>query len=598
MQDPKSTSSGAAGCPKYNTFISSTDVESDHTSTTAIPDGTLTSSATDGRKEETFELGREYFLSTNYIGSLAAIGLSGMAGIGAFSLIAPILTSVNESIGPDANIVWVSLASNLAQAIMLTITGRLSDMFGRRYIQTAGTALALIGCVIGATAKTVNILIGANVLVGLGSATQVSFPYLISELVPMNYRYFASTYIYTLLIPVAGLAPVVATTLAANTASGWRSCYYILIAINAIALMCWAAFYHPPSWAELAAREFGEAHDKKSTLRHIDYGGLFLLSSGLLLFLLGISWGGSLYPWTSAAVLCTIILGGVTLVGFVFYEWRCPATQPLVPLAMFRNTGWVAVLLTLSMAASMYYAFSIVFPSQVAVLYSSESEVNQGWLKCVITAPPLLGQIIAGLLATRIGKIKWQLVITATVGAAFYAGMSTACVNTHNRDTVVTLLVVGGFALGWVDALCLASLSVTLEKQSLIGTGVGIATSLRTFISTCSAAIFNTVLNNRLATTVPQLVPPAVTEAGLPAASVSEFVRLLSVDQSLLTSVPGTNSTIIEIGIEMFKVANARAYSTVFLTTIAFSGLGVIVSLMTPEIESKLHKKVTCRLQV
>ncbi|KAK2752229.1 trichothecene efflux pump [Colletotrichum kahawae] len=599
MQDPKSVDSGAQGNPKYNTFMASTDldVSSDNTSTTVnAPDGTLRTSSTDGHKRESFEAGREYFLSKNYIGSLTAIGLAGMAGIGAFSLIAPILTDVNESIGPDSNIVWVSLASNLAQAVMLTMTGRLSDMFGRRYFQVAGTALALIGCIIGATSKTVNTLIGANVLIGLGSATQVSFPYLISELVPMKYRYFASSYIYALLIPVSGVAPVVATSLVANAPGGWRSCYYILIAINVLALLSWAAFYHPPSWGELAAKEFGEGRDKKSTLRDIDYGGLFLLSSGLLLFLLGISWGGSLYPWRSAAVLCTIILGGVILVGFIFYEWHCPTPQPLVPLGMFSNTGWVAVLLTLSMAASMYYAFSIVFPTQVVVLYSLESEVNQGWLKCVITAPPLVGQIIASLLATRIGNIKWQLVSTATIGAALYA--ATACVNTHNRDTVVALLAAGGFALGWVDALCLSSLSVTLEDQSVIGTGVGIATSLRTFISTCSAAIFTTVLNNRLASTVPQLVPPALMEAGLPAASVPEFLRLLSVDRSMLSSVPGTNSTIIEIGVEMFKVANARAYSTVFLTTLAFSGLGVIASLMTPEIESKLHEKVSCRLRV
>ncbi|KAJ3962692.1 hypothetical protein N0V92_000586 [Colletotrichum tropicale] len=598
MQDSKSVDTGAPGNPKYNTFMSTTDldVSSDNTSTTAnVPDGTLSTSMTDDRKGELFEAGQEYFLSKNYIGSLTAIGLAGMAGIGAFSLIAPILTSVNESIGPDSNIVWVSLASNLAQAVMLTMTGRLSDMFGRRYFQVAGTALALIGCIIGATSKTVNILIGANVLIGLGSATQVSFPYLISEIVPMKYRYFASSYIYALLIPVSGVAPVVATSLVANAPGGWRSCYYILIAINVVALLCWAAFYHPPSWGELAAKEFDKTSGKKTTLRDIDYGGLFLLSSGLLLFLLGISWGGSFYPWKSAEVLCTIILGGVILVGFIFYEWHCPTPQPLVPLGMFKNTGWVAVLLTLSMAASMYYAFSIVFPTQVAVLYSSESEVNQGWLKCVITAPPLVGQIIASLLATRIGNIKWQLVTTATVGAALYA--ATACVNTHNRDTVVALLVTGGFALGWVDALCLASLSVTLEDQSVIGTGVGIATSLRTFISTCSAAIFTTVLNNRLASTVPQLVPPALMEAGLPAASVLEFVRLLGADRSMLASVPGTNSTIIEIGVDMFKVANARAYSTVFLTTLAFSGLGVIASLLTPEIESKLHEKVSCKLQ-
>lgn len=72
----------------------------------------------------------------------------------------------------------------------------------------------------------------------------------------------------------------------------------------------------------------------------------------------------------------------------------------------------------------MYYAFSIVFPTQVAVLYSSESQSNQGWLKCVITAPPLVGQIIASLLATRIGHIKWQLVATASIGAALYGGKS------------------------------------------------------------------------------------------------------------------------------------------------------------------------------
>lgn len=434
MQDPISVHSGAPANPKYNTFISITDLDvaSDDTFTAANnADGICSTSAADGRKEQLFEPGREYFLSRNYIGSLTAIGLAGMAGIGAFSLIAPILTSVNESIGPDSNIVWVPLASNLAQAVMLTMTGRLSDMFGRRYFQVLGTALALIGCVIGATSKTVNVLIGANVLIGVGSATQVSFPYLISELVPMNYRYFASSYIYALLIPVSGVAPVVATSLVANGPGGWKSCYYILIAINILALLCWAVFYHPPSWDDLATKEFGETGDKKNTLRDIDYGGLFLLSSGLLLFLLGISWGGSLYPWKSAAVLCTIIIGSVTIVGFIFYEWHCPTPQPLVPLAMFKNTGWVAVLLTLSCAASMYYAFSVVFPTQVAVLYTSESEANQGWLKCVITAPPLVGQIIASLLATRIGHIKWQLVSTASVGAALYGGKSSSPPTNH-----------------------------------------------------------------------------------------------------------------------------------------------------------------------
>ena len=54
-------------------------------------------------------------------------------------------------------------------------------------------------------------------------------------------------------------------------------------------------------------------------LRQLDYGGIVLFSGGLILFLLGVSWGGTLYPWGSAHVVATLVIGIVTLVGFVFY---------------------------------------------------------------------------------------------------------------------------------------------------------------------------------------------------------------------------------------------------------------------------------------
>lgn len=368
--------------------------------------------------------GSEYYLSRNYIGSLVAIGLAGMGGVGGFSLIAPVLSYVNADLGPDANIVWVSLANTLTSAVMMTLAGRLSDIFGRRYFQIAGTALALVGCIVGAAATNVPMLIGANVLIGSASATQLSFGYLIAEVVPMKHRYLASSYVYALLIPMSGVAPVISTSLIANTTPSWRSCYYIMICINAAALVCWIVFYHPPTWDELTVENFGDAKSRGRRLKQLDYGGLLILSAGLLLFLMGISWGGSVYEWKSPAVLSTVIIGGVLLIGFVFYELRYPTSLPLVPMSLFANTGWVALLMTYSMATSMYYAFSIVFPTQVAVLYSDESEQMQGWLKCVIGAPPLLGQIVASLLVTRIGKIKWQLVFTSALGAALYAGQT------------------------------------------------------------------------------------------------------------------------------------------------------------------------------
>ncbi|KAJ4144924.1 hypothetical protein LMH87_003791 [Akanthomyces muscarius] len=544
----------------------------------------------------TEKLKDRYFSSVNYIGSLAAIGLAGMAGIGAFSLIAPVLSNINQDIGPDPNYVWISLSNNLTQAVMLTIVGRLSDLLGRRYCQIGGTALALIGCIVGAAATSINMLIGANVLIGLGSSTQVSFPYLIAEIVPIKNRYMASIYIYALLIPVSGVSSIVATALFNNTASTWRSSYFLIIAINAAALACWVLFYHPPSWNDLSNATSDSSQKKTSMLQQIDFIGLFLLAAGLLLFLMGLSWGGSVFQWKSAGVISTMAIGGLLLIAFVLFELRLDGPRSLVPMELFSNFQWVAVVGTLSMAASMYYAFNIVFPRQVDVLYSNVSPDRQGWLKCLIGGPPLLGQIVACLFATKIGRIKYQLVVASAVGAAFYG--ANACVTTTNMTTIVVLLCIGGFALGWVDALALVSLSVTLKNQRMIGTGVGVASALRTVISTSSATVYTAILNNRLGTTIPGTMTGALVQAGLPSSSVPSFIATIQTNPSQLTNIPGVSSRIISIGMEAFKSANAKAYTTVYLSTIAFSAVGVIFSLLTPKIESKLTDSITTRLKV
>lgn len=131
----------------------------------------------------------------------------------------------------------------------------------------------------------------------------------------------------------------------------------------------------------------------------------------------------------------------------------------------------------------------------------------------------------------------------------------------------------------------------------MIGTAVGIASSLRTVISTSAATIFTTILNNRLAQTVPALVPPAIIAAGLPTTSVPEFLVVLSTNPVELSHISGANSTIVEVGMSAFKAANAQAYSTVYLSTIAFSGLGVIFSFLTPRIEARLTNEISCKLK-
>ena len=54
-------------------------------------------------------------------------------------------------------------------------------------------------------------------------------------------------------------------------------------------------------------------------MAELDYGGIFLFTAGMVLFLIGLSWGGTVYPWKSARVLCTLLIGIACLVGLGFY---------------------------------------------------------------------------------------------------------------------------------------------------------------------------------------------------------------------------------------------------------------------------------------
>jgi MFS family permease len=109
---------------------------------------------------------------------------------------APILAQINADVGPDPRYVWISLVYTVTSAVWFPIVGRLGDIFGRRYIMITGAVMAIIGSIICATAKSVLTLIGGNVFLGSASAFQLSFSYVLQELLPMKYRYLGVGLIY------------------------------------------------------------------------------------------------------------------------------------------------------------------------------------------------------------------------------------------------------------------------------------------------------------------------------------------------------------------------------------------------------------------
>lgn len=142
------------------------------------------------------------------------------------------ITHTETHSGPSANITWVALVWTLCLSVGYTLVGRLSDIFGRRWFFTGAAALATIGCIVGATAQSVNQLIGANVLIGLAAAGQLSFNYTIAELVPVKHRFISLAAIFLFAVPFSGFGPYISRLFIAHTTKGWRWDYYLNIIVS------------------------------------------------------------------------------------------------------------------------------------------------------------------------------------------------------------------------------------------------------------------------------------------------------------------------------------------------------------------------------
>ena len=166
-----------------------------------------------------------------------------------------------------------------------------------------------------------------------------------------------------------------------------------------------------------------------------------------------------------------------------------------------------------------------------------------------------------------------------------------------NEVTICVLVTIGCGFLAYVDVVGLAMAGMVIKDQNEIGAAIGMTATVRTGISTVGTAIYTTVLSNRLTNNISSLVPAALIKAGLPNSSVAAWLKAFAAGSpTALGSVKGNNPAITAAGQHAYQVAQSQAYRTVFLSTIAFSGIAVILSFFTPSADAVMTSNVATTL--
>ncbi|MBV9615776.1 MAG: MFS transporter, partial [Ktedonobacteraceae bacterium] len=184
---------------------------------------------------------------------------------------------------------WVTTAYLLTSTVMVPIYGKLSDLFGRKPVFLIGVVLFLVGSAASGAAQSMNQLIAFRAFQGLGAAALMPIAIaVIGDLFTPRERGKWQG----LTGGVFGLSSILGPTAGGwiTDHSTWRWVFYVNLPIGIVALLV-LIFLMPT----LRSKNTGKVS--------IDYLGATLLIAGTVPLLLGFSWAGSQYDWSSWQIL-------------------------------------------------------------------------------------------------------------------------------------------------------------------------------------------------------------------------------------------------------------------------------------------------------
>ncbi|KAF3480823.1 uncharacterized protein GIQ15_06170 [Arthroderma uncinatum] len=180
-------------------------------------------------------------------------------------------------------------------------------------------------------------------------------------------------------------------------------------------------------------------------IKAVDWFGSIAIIGALSMPLLGLNFGGELFPWSSPRVVCLIVSGCVMLGIFIFSQARL-SRYPLMPLKLFRRKSNVACVVI---------GFTQLFGVQAAEFYlplffqsiMEASPTRSGVLILPMTVTESIVGIISGLVIHRTGRYI-EIIRVGTILFALGVGLHIHFSERSSLAEIAGIEVVAGIGAG------------------------------------------------------------------------------------------------------------------------------------------------------
>ena len=367
---------------------------------------------------------------------------------------------------------WVVTGYALTFAVLMLTGGKLADLYGRRLIFIVGLAIFTAASLACGLAPDANVLIGARVVQGIGSA--LMNPATLSILVatfPPRQRGMAIGVWAGVSAMALAIGPMVGGLIAEHLHWGWI--FFINVPVGVLAIV--------------VARLVIEESRDTSLDQRLDLPGLLTSAGGLFALTYALIEANT-YGWTSARIIALFASAAVLLTAFVLLESR--QRLPMLDLSLFRNTtfaGANAVMLLVALAMFGVFFFISLFVQNV--LGYSATEAGASFLPMtlliVLVAP------IAGKFSDRAGS-RWLM----GSGMIFVAASLLLFAQLDRRSSfwaVLPGMIVGGLGMGlaMTPTTAAAMGSVPVDKA---GVGSAVLNSMRQVGGSMGIAVMGAIV--------------------------------------------------------------------------------------------------------
>jgi MFS family permease len=457
---------------------------------------------------------------------MSALGLVILLGAIEQTVVAVALPVIAAQLQGFGQMAWVISAYLVACTVATPIWGKLSDIHGRSAALTGAIlvfSLASIGC---ACASTMPQLIAFRVLQGLGGGGLISVAQAtIANVVSLRERGRYQGYISGVFAAASLAGPLVGGYL--TQYASWRAIFWINLPLGLVALLL----------VRRALRHLPLSHIRRPR----NYPGTFLFGAtlfgaGLTAILIAITRAGQGVALAEPLNLVMAIGGVATLGAFGWHE--AGSTEPLIPLALFRNRTVAICCAVLFLAFFQFIAISVLLPLRLQMAGTLTPDLAALRLLPLTLAIPA-GAFLAGRMMSASGRYK-RLQLAGAVAATAGAAALALC-RLDQGAAMAAAMCVMGVGIGFQFPTSLVA------TQNAVAVGdIGVATALTSLSRLLGGAVGVALLTSLLVLLLRQALPDAPTDlfnailgsAGRRAAADTAFRQLFMVSAAVSLLAP------------------------------------------------------------